>query len=204
MNGRHERGDAPQEVNLPITPMLDMAFQLLMYFILTYHPSAMEGQMDLASPQANNPPIIDAPPDPIGRADKEDVDIPLDLNVRVQAQQVGYTVTLEEGVVRTPMANLAALSSHLEKVFKEKATAISDKLKGVEGKNRDATLKDELKKVAIKVQGDSNLAMESVIEVMDACRLAGSRAFKEAGFEVKKLNVFSVSLAGPPDLGIGQ
>jgi biopolymer transport protein ExbD len=35
----------PQEdVEIPITPMLDMAFQLLTFFILTYHPMPTEGQ----------------------------------------------------------------------------------------------------------------------------------------------------------------
>ena len=31
-------------VEVPITPMLDMAFQLLTFFILTYHPMPVEGQ----------------------------------------------------------------------------------------------------------------------------------------------------------------
>ncbi len=30
--------------NVPIAPMLDMAFQLLTFFVLTYHPAPQEGQ----------------------------------------------------------------------------------------------------------------------------------------------------------------
>jgi biopolymer transport protein ExbD len=33
-----------EEVNIPITPMLDMAFQLLTFFVMTYKPSATEIQ----------------------------------------------------------------------------------------------------------------------------------------------------------------
>jgi biopolymer transport protein ExbD len=33
-----------EEVDIPITPMLDMAFQLLTFFILTYHPMPSEVQ----------------------------------------------------------------------------------------------------------------------------------------------------------------
>jgi biopolymer transport protein ExbD len=33
-----------EDVDIPITPMLDMAFQLLTFFILTYHPMPTEGQ----------------------------------------------------------------------------------------------------------------------------------------------------------------
>ena len=35
------------EVEVQITPMLDMAFQLLTFFILTYHPAPTEGQFAL-------------------------------------------------------------------------------------------------------------------------------------------------------------
>src|SRR6516162_7374228 len=34
------------EVELPITPMLDMAFQIMIFFIVTYHPSALEVHID--------------------------------------------------------------------------------------------------------------------------------------------------------------
>jgi biopolymer transport protein ExbD len=36
-----------QEVEVQITPMLDMAFQLLTFFILTYHPVPVEGQFNM-------------------------------------------------------------------------------------------------------------------------------------------------------------
>jgi len=35
------------EVDIPITPMLDMAFQLLTFFILTYRPAPTEGQFSM-------------------------------------------------------------------------------------------------------------------------------------------------------------
>jgi biopolymer transport protein ExbD len=49
------------ELSMAITPMLDLAFQLLAFFIITYHPSQLqEGQMtlnlpDAAQTQAANP-----------------------------------------------------------------------------------------------------------------------------------------------------
>jgi len=55
------------DVEIPVTPMLDMAFQLLTFFILTYRPAPAEGQfgmnlmpaapvirMDAAAPPAND------------------------------------------------------------------------------------------------------------------------------------------------------
>lgn len=41
------REDYVPEVDLPITPMLDMAFQLLIFFVITYHPSSLEGQFPI-------------------------------------------------------------------------------------------------------------------------------------------------------------
>jgi biopolymer transport protein ExbD len=35
------------DVQIPITPMLDMAFQLLTFFILTYKPAPTEGQFSM-------------------------------------------------------------------------------------------------------------------------------------------------------------
>ena len=35
------------EIEIPITPMLDMAFQLLTFFILTYRPAPVEGQFSM-------------------------------------------------------------------------------------------------------------------------------------------------------------
>jgi biopolymer transport protein ExbD len=41
-NGRRKKSE--ESLEIPITPMLDMAFQLLTFFILTYHPMPTEGQ----------------------------------------------------------------------------------------------------------------------------------------------------------------
>ncbi len=66
---RRKKGD--EAVNVPITPMLDMAFQLLTFFILTYHPMPSEVQfvMNLmpASPEISKdaaPPPESAQSDP--------------------------------------------------------------------------------------------------------------------------------------------
>ena len=40
------------EPDLPIIPMLDMSFQLLSFFILTFHPAPTEAQIALALPPA--------------------------------------------------------------------------------------------------------------------------------------------------------
>lgn len=48
--------------DLPITPMLDMSFQLMAFFILTFRPAPTEAQLALALPPAEGGPAAVAPP----------------------------------------------------------------------------------------------------------------------------------------------
>lgn len=54
-----------EEPTVQIAPMLDMAFQLLTFFILTYHPMPSEGQflMNLLPPQPETSLNAEAPTD---------------------------------------------------------------------------------------------------------------------------------------------
>src|ERR1700722_4024888 len=47
MSHKHGQAGTARGVNLGliITPMLDMSFQILAFFIMTYHPSALEGHI---------------------------------------------------------------------------------------------------------------------------------------------------------------
>ena len=47
----HKPGTDFVEPDLPITPMLDMSFQLLAFFIMTFQPKPAEGQILLALPK---------------------------------------------------------------------------------------------------------------------------------------------------------
>ncbi len=64
------------EVEMQITPMLDMAFQLLTFFIMTYHPAPSEVQFGMnllpAQPSINMN-------EPISTADTSNSDVPVGL-----------------------------------------------------------------------------------------------------------------------------
>jgi len=64
------RRNTPTDVEAPLTPMLDVAFQLLTFFILTFKPAPLELQFDLnllpTAPQTEpepEPPPEDQPSD---------------------------------------------------------------------------------------------------------------------------------------------
>jgi biopolymer transport protein ExbD len=53
MFGRKKtKGADPVDPDLPITPMLDMSFQLMAFFIFTFRPAPTEGQILLALPKS--------------------------------------------------------------------------------------------------------------------------------------------------------
>jgi biopolymer transport protein ExbD len=70
MSRRHRRhSDDAVQPDLPITPMLDMSFQLLAFFIMTFNPVPTEGQIamslpppDTGGPSANPPSVSDEKP----------------------------------------------------------------------------------------------------------------------------------------------
>src|SRR4051794_14647348 len=84
---------------VPITPMLDLTFQLLFFFITLFDPSAggkrmIEGQMDMALPATKKDKKVAANPnniDPKKESEKDDpeLDIPTDLTVVVRTQMDG-------------------------------------------------------------------------------------------------------------------
>jgi biopolymer transport protein ExbD len=169
----NQKAEAAPEVELPITPMLDMAFQLLAFFLLTYHPSALEGQVELHLPvEAKTKPQPPEEVDPLQVPDKDPVDLPSELTVVLKTQTTGHVGTISQITVEgkeggTPVQvddNLQALTKFLEKVQKD----LSDK--------------DD-----IKIRADSAIKYAFVMEPMDVCTKAG---FKRVGF------------AAPPDLEV--
>ena len=64
---RRTTGPNESKIVLPITPMLDMTFQLLFFFITSFNPADQEGQIEMALPseviKATDKPDPQAAPD---------------------------------------------------------------------------------------------------------------------------------------------
>lgn len=159
---RNRKGEAAPGVELPVTPMLDMTFQLLAFFILTYHPSAVEGQMEFSLPSAASSPqpLVETPLPPAGI---DPLDEKSQLTVVLKAQHDGVhdgvlsTVLVQSSSgVEVALPGLAELSRYLQE-------------RRVAGDTRDA----------IQLQAESQLKYAWVTGAMDACLKAG---FKQVGF----------------------
>jgi biopolymer transport protein ExbD len=163
MTTRRKTESGP-EPNLPVTPMLDMAFQLLAFFVMTYHPSDLEGQMELSLPseaisQAQDKEDVksDATPD-----NQQDLKLAANISVIVRTQRDNVNTGLISGIAVQDDSGTAPVDT-LDKLREE----LKSRRANVENKEN------------IKIQADSKLKWEEVISVMDACQQAG---FKNISF----------------------
>jgi biopolymer transport protein ExbD len=146
---RRKALDAPYEITLPITPMLDMSFQLLSFFILTYRPMPTEGQLSINMPKldATDNPIQDpTPPD-----EKKDEYF---LSVHASSNGDVALLGLKGGAVNAEqIRNYADLLSQLKALPKPPG-------KGADG-------------VSITIEAANDLNYSKLIEIMDICKKAG-------------------------------
>jgi biopolymer transport protein ExbD len=181
MNKRRTLDDGP-EPNIPVTPMLDMAFQLLAFFVLTYHPSDLEGQMQLALPTENTPAAHKlADVDPKAKPDPDITkEMPADLTVTAKTQTNGTLSEIAISALSIERASIHPASSEAKRV-NEALNALTHELQKI---------KKELEKTAaVQLVADSKLKWDSVTLVMDACR--------KAGFENISLSVKDTSQSAP-------
>jgi len=157
---------SPEEVELNLAAMLDMAFQLLAFFIMTFKPAPMEGQINLRLP----PPVgitadgTQKPGETVDPAEKPQGLTTLVISVFANPQ--GKIAAM--GVGETAIGTLPALEAKLQQVFSDKGTPFDQIIVQVGGKVRY----DELMKVVEvctrqKLAGGEKLSKLSFVEAPD-------------------------------------
>ena len=114
--GRRKRR-SQSDVELNVTAMLDMAFQLLAFFILTFKPAPIEGQVSLRLPPPQVAVVVKGG-DVAGsnEANKNPVTGVNTLTISVFADPKNGSIT-SLGVGETQVSGVAALSGKLKEVF---------------------------------------------------------------------------------------
>jgi biopolymer transport protein ExbD len=156
------KAEAPTKIVLPITPMLDMTFQLLFFFIINFKPMPPEGVMETALPSEKLVQVQkEKGPEKQDKTDTKEPEFLSDLTVKVRTQLQGGEIS-----------NIAVLNNEGKE---EPVGSTLESLEAFLVKKRE-TLAN---KKQIKVQGDSALKVRNLIAVSDACRKAG---FKDVSF----------------------
>ena len=147
---RARRGVPAEEVVFPVTPMLDMAFQLLAFFVLTFQAPSAETHLDLDLPAT---PLAlpgaargQAEPPPARRAD---TDLENDLFVRVEADDLGDLRSIRLGEAVVP--DLTTLGDRLRRYVEI-----------MEGRP-----------LRVRLVADDHLRYEEAARVLAACSAAG-------------------------------
>src|SRR4051794_32149382 len=182
----HHRRHAPPpstggiNLSLIVTPMLDMSFQILAFFIMTYHPSSLEGHIpgSLVPPENFAKKGKDnAPPNPAETPlsiPEEDIDPSLNdaISIKIKAiargQEVGNRV---EG-----MPNQVFMKQSTDTQLQMIADVDVDYKQAMV--ILDARLKELLKKGAtgktnIKLEAENDLRQQYVMMAYDTCKKAG-------------------------------
>ena len=157
--GRHRHSTDFVDPDLPITPMLDMSFQLLAFFIMTFRPTPTEGQVPMSLPPAGGPPAIVV----VGIEDP-----PTKVTVRVSATEAGVIANIIlRGDGAAPNKDIG---SDVNTLLKELQTiANADK------KRRDAAAAQgrSVPPPKLTFQIGENLVQAYVVQLYDAAIQAG-------------------------------
>jgi biopolymer transport protein ExbD len=116
MRRRHKKEPKQGAVELNLAAMLDMAFQLLTFFILTFRPAPTEGEVALrmplpqpVAPRGEDPPA--GTPSPVSSSDLSS------LVVSVSPNAGGGLGTMAIG--ETPVGGLASLDRQLRTILSD-------------------------------------------------------------------------------------
>jgi biopolymer transport protein ExbD len=154
---RRYRLTSPEEVAFPVVPMLDMAFQLLAFFILTFKAPSAETHLDLDLPAT--PAALPAAPQGQARSNlsrRVDTDLENDLLVRAEADDLGDLKALRLGEATLP--DLPTLGQRLRRYTQL-----------LEGRH-----------LRVRLVADERLRYEPAAQIIATCSAAGVAAIRLA------------------------
>jgi biopolymer transport protein ExbD len=187
---KHRLKEGPKiEVALPIVPMLDMSFQLLFFFIVTFNPGRVEGQMAMnlpteGTPKAKNQQDVDM------KQSDPDLEVPSDFVVVAKYYEQNFTVAIRDSEKVYDIGTIPQLDKlstpDQRKAMETILTKLTDKLKEKLEEKRKEKKDDAKANENVKIEANSKMKYSMLVGVMDACIKAG---YTQVGF------------APPPDMG---
>lgn len=146
------RPEPPEEVAFPVTPMLDMAFQLLAFFVLTFQVPSREARLDLYLPAGPVALPGQGKPATGPAASRAESDLETSLVVRAEAGPGGALKSLRLG--EAPLPDPEALGDSLRRY--------ADLLEG--------------RPLRVVLVADDALRYEVAADLVGTCSTAGAEA----------------------------
>jgi biopolymer transport protein ExbD len=166
---RHKRRRTQGEVELNLAAMLDMAFQLLTFFILTFKPAPIEGQVLLRMPPPQ--PVTNINAGDKAGADSKNTNPVQGLSTLVISALANSDGSLKQMAVgETPIAGLTALERRLEDILRDPGSGFDQ----------------------VIIQVDSRLHYGPLMQVIDVC----SRQKLPTGEPLTKLSFVELPTGG--------
>jgi len=184
---RHKKTDPGTEVMIPIVPMLDLSFQILFFFVITFDMGQQEGYMAMNLPATGEAKAKDQSQVDQSKLSDTELDIPSDFVVVARSYDANFTLTVRDAEKPTEIGALKDLDKmtpgEQQKAFDELFNKLADTLKAkVEEKKKDNPNAAN----NVKIEANSGMKYSHLVSVMDACVRSG---YSQVGF------------APPPDLG---
>jgi biopolymer transport protein ExbD len=187
----HHRKKKPEgsqgvQLGLIITPMLDMSFQILAFFIMTYNPSALEGHIpgSLVPPEnyakkskdANPMPDVETPSiseDELDPALQEAITVK--AKVILKGQEIGSRTEgmLGQIFVKTVLDTEATLVADTDVTIDVAVKKLEEKLVSMAPKGGGKDAKSEKSKMHLKIAAEGELRQQYVLMLYDAAKKAG-------------------------------
>jgi biopolymer transport protein ExbD len=176
---RHKNpGSQGVQLSLIVTPMLDMSFQILAFFIMTYHPSALEAHIpgNLAPENVAKKGKDNKPSDPSTSIPEEDLKPELDEALTVRVKAIGKGQEIGHYVEGFPSQFFVRHSTDTQdQLIAEVSSTVTVKqaLEKLEAKLTDMLAKKAASKANLKLVADNDLRQQFVIRTHDICKKVG-------------------------------
>src|SRR6266478_8570318 len=190
MPKKHRRETNPGiDVALPIVPMLDMSFQLLFFFIITFNPGKVEGQMAMNLPatgeaKAKNQQDVD-----LNKQSDTELDVPSDFVVSVKHYDQNVTLAVRDSEKVYAIGKITDMdklnSGDQRKEIDKLLAKLTEKLKEKLDEKKKERKEGDKANDNVKIEANSKMKYSMLVGVMDACIRAG---YSQVGF------------APPPDM----
>ena len=145
MSHKHKKKHSDHfEPDLPITPMLDMSFQLMAFFLITFRPMPTEGQLALSLPETKGGGVSIQTPNDLDEK-PEDITVTVDATPEGKVQSITWVDSVG--------------SQNLGAEMKAYQKAVMDKVASTQKSNK--------KLGKLKLEIDKGLVHEYVVHLID-------------------------------------